>query len=70
MIDEIMSDMHRMGVTILGSRQGKTHLDMPVDQPPLVPDVDVEDAVIHFRCGDVFGGKDRLQNTRNTSRQM
>ena len=45
-----------MAVTLVGSREGKEHPDVPVDQAPLIPDVEVEDVVIHFRCGDVMGG--------------
>ncbi len=61
MIDEIMHDMQRMGVTIMGSNSdlGRVHPDVPIDQPPLVSGVEVEDVVIHFRCGDVFGGVNR-----------
>ena len=45
-----------MAVTLVGSREGKEHPDVPVDQALLIPDVEVEDVVIHFRCGDVMGG--------------
>ena len=55
MIDEIMDDIQRMAVTLIGSRGEKKHPSIPVDQPPLVRDVDIEDVVIHYRCGDIMG---------------
>ena len=44
-----------MAVTLIGSRTNKQHPDIPVDQTPLIPDIQVEDVVIHFRCGDIMG---------------
>jgi hypothetical protein len=29
---------------------------IPEDQEPLIPDVELDDAAIHFRCGDVMMG--------------
>jgi len=59
MIDEIRNDMRKMGVTMFGSRENKSHPSVPLDQPPLVPDIEIEDVVIHLRCGDVLGGRRR-----------
>ena len=59
MIDEIRSDMQKMGVTMFGSRENKNHSSIPIDQAPLVPGVEVEDVVIHLRCGDVMGRVNR-----------
>jgi len=56
MIDEIRNDMRKMGVTMFGSRENKSHPSVPLDQPPLVPDIEIEDVAIHLRCGDVMGG--------------
>lgn len=61
MIDGIVNDMQKMAVTIMGSlpEMNRTHPSVPVDQPPLIPGIEMEDVVIHFRCGDVFGGAKR-----------
>ena len=56
MIDEIMHDMQKMAVTLIGSSKDKQHHDVPIDQPPLIQGIEVEDVVIHFRCGDIMGG--------------
>lgn len=39
----------------LGSR--KLHLVFDPDSPPLFPDVELDDAVLHFRCGDLIDAK-------------
>ncbi|KAL3779372.1 hypothetical protein HJC23_005232 [Cyclotella cryptica] len=59
MIDEIRNDIRKMAVTIVGSKEDKTHPSVPVNQPPLVPNIEIEDVVIHLRCGDVLGGANR-----------
>ncbi|KAL7477830.1 hypothetical protein ACHAW6_003622 [Cyclotella cf. meneghiniana] len=60
MIDEIRNDIRKMAVTMLGSRQNKTHPSVPIDQPPLMPNIGIDDVAIHLRCGDVMGGANRI----------
>ena len=59
MIDEIMYDMQKMAVTLIGPSNDKSHPDVPIEQPPLIPGIEVEDVVIHFRCGDILGAVNR-----------
>jgi hypothetical protein len=56
MIDVITDEMQKMGVTLLGTRGEKKHPSVPENQPALIPDVEVDDVAIHFRCGDFMGG--------------
>jgi hypothetical protein len=57
--DQIINDIQKMAVTLVGFSQGRSHPGVPVNQRPLIPDVTLDDAVIHFRCGDVMGGAKR-----------
>jgi hypothetical protein len=61
MVHEIQSDLRKLAVTVLGNRKefGWSHPLVPRNQPPLVSNVTLDDVVIHFRCGDVFGGVKR-----------
>ena len=60
MANLIVDDIRKMAVTLVGTRDAiRRHPDVPEDQPPLIPDVELDDAVIHFRCGDVMGGAKR-----------
>ena len=59
MIDAIRDDIQKMAVAILGTRENKSHPSIPHDQPPLIPGIEVEDVVIHLRCGDVMGKVNR-----------
>jgi hypothetical protein len=72
---EIQRDMRRMAVAILGPRdfstldlergldslQGLLRHRPPSSQIVQYPrkELDIDDAAIHFRCGDVFGGTDK-----------
>ncbi|CAJ1967144.1 unnamed protein product [Cylindrotheca closterium] len=59
--DQIIEDMRKMAVTLVGSQDDgiRVHPSVPIDQPPMVPDVVLDDVVIHFRCGDIMGGGGR-----------
>ena len=59
--DQIVDDMRRMAVALVGSQNDgiRQHPSIPIDQPPMVPDVVLDDVVIHFRCGDIMGGGGR-----------
>ncbi len=61
MVREIQSDVRKLAVTVLGTRKelGWNHPGVPEKQPPLVTNVELDDAVIHFRCGDILGGVKR-----------
>jgi hypothetical protein len=62
MADQIIHDIQKMAVTLVGSSQGRntrSHPGVPVDQRPLIPDVTLDDVAIYFRCGDVTGGASR-----------
>jgi hypothetical protein len=60
MATQIQDDIRRMSVELLGTRDDfRRHPDIPVDAEPLIPGIDLDDAVIHFRCGDVLGGANR-----------
>lgn len=60
MADQIADQVRKMAVTLVGSRDGaRHHVGVPVDQPPLIPNVVLDDVAIHFRCGDVMGGARR-----------
>ena len=60
MAHQIRDDIRKMAVTLVGARDEKRHhSSIPRDQTPLIPGVVLDDVVIHFRCGDVFGGATR-----------
>jgi hypothetical protein len=60
MAHQIRDDIQKMAVTLVGARDDKRrHSSIPRDQTPLIPGVVLDDVVIHFRCGDVFGGAKR-----------
>ena len=60
MASQIQDDLRRMAVKLVGTRDAKRkHIDVPTDQPPLIPDVELDDVALHFRCGDVLGGAKR-----------
>lgn len=62
MVRKIIDDMRKMAVSLVGSQEenpSRAHPDVPRDQAPLIPDVVLDDVVIHFRCGDVMGGASR-----------
>lgn len=50
MADQVIKDVRKMAVTLVGSKE---------NQNPLIPNVTLDDVVIHFRCGDVMGGARR-----------
>lgn len=57
---QIQDDLRKMAVTLLGSvDEIRRHKDVPIDAEPLIPDVQLDDVAIHFRCGDVLGGARR-----------
>jgi hypothetical protein len=60
MASQIQDDLRRMAVNLVGTRDAvRTHIDVPPDKPPLIPDVELDDVALHFRCGDVLGGAKR-----------
>ena len=61
MSNMIRSDIRRMAIALVGSRYGGTtrQHSMNIDQSPLIPNITLDDVVIHFRCGDVMGGARR-----------
>jgi hypothetical protein len=57
MADQITDRVRNMAVTLVGSSDAtRRHAEVPLDQPPLIPNVVLDDVVIHFRCGDIMGG--------------
>ncbi len=57
---QIQDDLRKMAVTLFGSRDAiRRHPDVPIDAEPLIPDVELDDVALHFRCGDVMGGARR-----------
>jgi len=57
---EIQNDLRKMAVSLVGTRDGiRQHPDVPFDATPLIPDVQLDDVALHFRCGDVLGGARR-----------
>ena len=57
---QIRHQIQKMAVELVGSRDEiRCHPEIPVDQPPLIPGVELDDVAIHLRCGDVFGGARR-----------
>jgi len=57
---QIQNDLRKMAVTLVGSRDEiRRHPDIPIDVEPLIPDVQLDDVALHFRCGDVLGGANR-----------
>lgn len=36
-----------------------SHPSLPIDTPPIIPNIELDEAMIHFRCGDVMGGANR-----------
>eukprot|EP00980_Cylindrotheca_fusiformis_P017384 scaffold5395_cov126-Cylindrotheca_fusiformis.AAC.4 len=60
MADQITDQVRKLAVTVVGPRDSiRRHSAVPPEQPPLVPDVVLDDVAIHFRCGDVMGGARR-----------
>ncbi|CAJ1952240.1 unnamed protein product [Cylindrotheca closterium] len=61
--DQITDTVRKMAVTLVGSTtrddETRVHPQVPQEQAPLIPNVELDDAVIHFRCGDVMGGARR-----------
>jgi hypothetical protein len=56
----IRDDLRRMAVTIVGTRDYiRRHPDVPAEALPLIPNVQLDDVALHFRCGDVLGGARR-----------
>ena len=58
-LDLIKDDIQKLAVKVVGSSREYHHPDVPIDQKPLIPNVQLDDVAIHFRCGDVFGGAKR-----------
>ena len=57
---EIQDDLRKMAVSLVGTRDAiRRHPEVPVDAKPLIPDVQLDDVALHFRCGDVLGGANR-----------
>ena len=47
---QIQDDIQKMAVTLLGRRdQVRRHPQVAVDAAPLIPDIEIDDAAIHFR---------------------
>ena len=63
MANVIRDDIRRMAIALVGSRNGvaqnQAYPMIDHGQAPLVPNVTLDDVVIHFRCGDVMGGARR-----------
>jgi hypothetical protein len=60
MATQIQDDIRRMAVKLIGTRDDiRRHEDVSVNEDPLIPGIELDDAVIHFRCGDVLGGANR-----------
>lgn len=60
MAHQIRDDIQKMAVTLVGARDDKRqHPSIPRNQTPLISGVVLDEVVIHFRCGDVFGGAKR-----------
>ncbi|KAL3938196.1 MAG: hypothetical protein SGBAC_006837 [Bacillariaceae sp.] len=58
--DQISDTVRKMAITLVGSRdETRVHPEVPRDQEPLIPNIELDDVVIHFRCGDVMGGARR-----------
>ena len=56
----IQDDIRKMAVTLVGTRDTiRRHQSIAPETPPLIPNVKLDDVVIHFRCGDVMGGARR-----------
>ncbi|KAL3909163.1 MAG: hypothetical protein SGILL_008196, partial [Bacillariaceae sp.] len=57
---QIQQDIRKMAVQLLGKQDDiRQHPDLSPDAPPLIPNVELDDVAIHFRCGDVLGGAKR-----------
>lgn len=57
---EIQDDVRKMAVSLVGTRdEVRRHPDISVDEIPLIPNVQLDDVALHFRCGDVLGGARR-----------
>ncbi|MGK3758442.1 MAG: tetratricopeptide (TPR) repeat protein [Bacillariaceae sp.] len=57
---QIQDDLRKMAVTLVGTRDEiRWHPDVPVDAEPLIPNIQLDDVALHFRCGDVLGGANR-----------
>jgi hypothetical protein len=58
---EIQYDLRKLAVTVLGTRKefGWSHPKVSENQPPLIPNVELDEVAIHFRCGDILGGAKR-----------
>ena len=60
MVYQIRNDIQKMAVKLVGSRgETRRHPEIPINLPPLIPGVVLDDVAIHFRCGDIFGGARR-----------
>lgn len=61
MAHEMQSDLRKLAVTLFGSQSdlGWSHPSVPPNQSAMVPGVELDDVVIHFRCGDILGGVNR-----------
>ena len=57
---ETKDDLQKMAVSLVGTRdEVRRHPEVPVDAKPLIPDIQLDDVALHFRCGDVLGGARR-----------
>ena len=57
MAREIQRDLRKLAVTVVGSRgHDISNLFPPGSSPlnPILPDEELDDVAIHFRCGDIF----------------
>lgn len=59
---QIQDEMRKMAVILVGTQNDgiRVHPDIPPETRPLIDNVRLDDVVIHFRCGDVLGGRWRF----------
>lgn len=55
----MLSDVRKLAVTVLGTTKQWSYPEVPRNQAPLVKNIDLDEVVIHFRCGDILGGVKR-----------
>jgi len=61
MADLIRNDVRKMALQLIGSRTGipkRIHQLVPLDVDPWIPNIDVDDVIIHFPCyNDIYDGE-------------
>ena len=57
MSEAIRHDLRKMAIHLVGPRENRTLVnDATVDVEPILPNVELDDVAIHFRCGDLMKG--------------